>query len=401
MKTIFAALAILAGGVAVFAQTNTFPGSGNVGIGTTTPLAKLDVSGVLRLDNGTAQSNYFATLAARYDSSHPFSLSVENNSSGNPYEVLGVYSPGGGGYYNLGLGLNGNVGIGTTAPWRGQLNVNGANKSLASTLGQLSITTTDSLGADIGGSIIFGSVSDTAGTVWPIGNIAARRETALNNNIAGYMQFATADSGGGLAERVRITSTGNVGIGTTSPQSGLHVFRWSDENSGGISFGGSGTYDAFLGFAYLNPPNTDMLRISRFDHGTRNNRVDFVSINAANGNVGIGTTNPSEKLSVKGRIRAQEVVVDNNNWSDYVLADDYKLQPLSDVEAQIKTNKHLPGVPSAQEVAEKGVSVGDMQAMLLAKIEELTLHQIAQEKELNALRTEVTVLKSENAQPKH
>jgi hypothetical protein len=115
-----------------------------------------------------------------------------------------------------------------------------------------------------------------------------------------------------------------------------------------------------------------------------------------NGNAGIGTTSPTEKLSVNGRIRAKEVIVENTNWSDYVFADDYKLQSLTEVEVQIKTNKHLPGVPSAQEVAEKGVSIGDMQAVLLAKIEELTLHQIAQAKHQQAQDERIEALEAEN-----
>lgn len=119
-----------------------------------------------------------------------------------------------------------------------------------------------------------------------------------------------------------------------------------------------------------------------------------------NGNFGVGTASPSEKLSVNGKIRAKEVIVETTGWSDHVFADSYQLLSLSEVEQHIKTEKHLPGVPSAQEVAAKGVSVGDMQAILLAKIEEITLHQIAQEKELAALRTEVTTLKAENTQLK-
>jgi hypothetical protein len=101
------------------------------------------------------------------------------------------------------------------------------------------------------------------------------------------------------------------------------------------------------------------------------------------GNVGIGTTNPTQKLSVKGTVRAQEVIVDTG-WSDFVFDESYKLKALSETEAFVKSEKHLPGIPSAKEVAENGISVGEMQAKLLAKIEELTLHQIAQEKKLQA-----------------
>jgi hypothetical protein len=120
------------------------------------------------------------------------------------------------------------------------------------------------------------------------------------------------------------------------------------------------------------------------------------------GRVGIGTLNPTQKLSVNGTIRAKEVIVDTG-WSDYVFADDYRLAPLAEVESHIKAERHLPGIPSAQEVAEHGVSMGEMQAKLLAKIEELTLHVIAQEKrdaaqqrEIAALRVEIVRLSNRN-----
>jgi metal-dependent hydrolase (beta-lactamase superfamily II) len=129
-----------------------------------------------------------------------------------------------------------------------------------------------------------------------------------------------------------------------------------------------------------------------------NNRGELLRVIGDSGNVGIGTTNPTEKLAVNGKIRAKEVIVDTG-WSDYVFAKNYKLASLSEVEQHIQTLGHLPGVPSAQEVAEKGVSVGDMQAVLLAKIEELTLHVIAQQKELSALRAKVTTLEIKNEPP--
>jgi hypothetical protein len=97
------------------------------------------------------------------------------------------------------------------------------------------------------------------------------------------------------------------------------------------------------------------------------------------GNVGIGTSNPTQKLSVNGTVRAKEVIVDTG-WSDFVFDESYQLSALSEVEQHIKAEKHLPGIPSANEVAEHGISVGEMQAKLLAKIEELTLHVIAQQK---------------------
>ncbi|MBO9620542.1 MAG: hypothetical protein J7539_16075, partial [Niabella sp.] len=73
------------------------------------------------------------------------------------------------------------------------------------------------------------------------------------------------------------------------------------------------------------------------------------------GNVGVGTIVPQEKLSVNGKIRAQEIKVEAANWPDYVFKPSYKLTPLSQVENFIKQNGHLPEVPAAKEVAEKGV----------------------------------------------
>jgi hypothetical protein len=187
---------------------------------------------------------------------------------------------------------------------------------------------------------------------------------------------------------------GNVGIGTTSPATKLEVsgaFRSTDE--AGLPSSGRGIEISYQ-------TSSDRGRIIAYDRSA--NLYKPLNLEASayyfqNGNVGIGTTNPTEKLSVNGKIRAKEVIVDTG-WSDYVFAKDYKLASLSEVEQHIQQQGHLPGVPSAAEVAEKGVSVGDMQAVLLAKIEELTLHQIAQEKELARLREnekEVSALRAE------
>ncbi|SUJ00295.1 Uncharacterised protein [Sphingobacterium spiritivorum] len=99
------------------------------------------------------------------------------------------------------------------------------------------------------------------------------------------------------------------------------------------------------------------------------------------GNVGIGTDVPTEKLSVKGNIRAKEIKVEAANWPDYVFEEDYLLTPLPEIEAFIKTNKHLPEVPSAQKIAEEGLSVGEINKLMIRKIEELTLYLIELKKE--------------------
>jgi hypothetical protein len=106
-----------------------------------------------------------------------------------------------------------------------------------------------------------------------------------------------------------------------------------------------------------------------------------------NGNVGIGTSNPSHKLSVNGTIRSKEVIV-QTGWSDFVFYDDYNLMPLSEVEKFVKENKHLPEIPSEREVEENGVELGTISSKLLQKIEELTLYMIDQDKRIEKLEKE-------------
>ncbi|SMC75327.1 hypothetical protein [Pedobacter africanus] len=93
--------------------------------------------------------------------------------------------------------------------------------------------------------------------------------------------------------------------------------------------------------------------------------------------VGIGTGDlRGYKLAVNGKIRAQEIKVEASPWPDYVFAKDYQLPTLQETEKHIKDKGHLPGIPSAAEVKANGIDLGEMNAKLLQKIEELTLHLI-------------------------
>jgi hypothetical protein len=107
-------------------------------------------------------------------------------------------------------------------------------------------------------------------------------------------------------------------------------------------------------------------------------------------------------LAVGGKVLAEEVRVKQvAEWADYVLQPDYALAPLTEVRDYIATHRHLPDVPSSSEVAENGVGLGEMQATLLRKIEELTLHLIEQHDRIEALQSELSELKRYTAARSH
>ena len=111
------------------------------------------------------------------------------------------------------------------------------------------------------------------------------------------------------------------------------------------------------------------------------------------GNVGIGTTNPKNKLDVKGVIHSQEVKVDMEGWSDFVFTKDYKLPTLTEVENHINKNGHLENIPSEKDVLKNRINLGEMDSKLLQKIEELTLYVIDLNKKLDKQNQELDILK--------
>lgn len=116
----------------------------------------------------------------------------------------------------------------------------------------------------------------------------------------------------------------------------------------------------------------------------------------AQGNVGIGTSDPKGyKLAVAGNVIAESVTVKLQGvWPDYVFEEDYQSASLSDIETYIKTNKHLPEIPSAKEVKENGISLGEMNGKLLKKIEELTLYLIEKDKQLKDQENRLKIIEN-------
>jgi len=178
---------------------------------------------------------------------------------------------------------------------------------------------------------------------------------------------------------------GKLGIGTaTEPASALEV-------NGNIFTSSQINYLQF-GTNSGNAPYVSGSAEGSLALGTANSAKLWV---LPNGNVGIGTTAPSAKLSVNGDIKAKKLLVSQAGWPDYVFDSSYVLRSLNDLAFFIDKNKHLPDMPSAKEVAEKGISVGDNQALLLKKVEELTLYLLDIHKENLGLKKELLQLKEE------
>ncbi len=156
--------------------------------------------------------------------------------------------------------------------------------------------------------------------------------------------------------------------------------------------GTSSVYSVYLGaHAGKNRPTGGQyeLYIQSQPDPESNYNVPLIYGNFAQKKVGIDTDDiPAEyTLAVNGKTITEEVqVMLSEQWPDYVFAEDYNLMPLTDLEAEIETLGHLPGVPSAEEVEENGHALGKMDAILLEKVEELTLHLIDMNKEMTKLR---------------
>lgn len=170
--------------------------------------------------------------------------------------------------------------------------------------------------------------------------------------------------------------TGKVGIGNvTSPSAKLHIKADSGERAD-LMLEATGTSAIY----FKNTDNSISLTGNIMT-------LSASGFSYTNGNVAIGTMpNNDYKLAVKGVIRSEEVVVElMTSWPDYVFDSDYSLPKLKEVKAFVCENGHLPGLPNASQVSENGLGLGEMNAKLLEKIEELTLYIIEQEERIQKL----------------
>lgn len=220
----------------------------------------------------------------------------------------------------------------------------------------------------------------------------------------GHAQWTSSDS---------ITYTyDNVGIGIDNPASSANLHL--------VGGGDAALSWADGGFLVLGETNSTNIVMDNNEIMARNNgnisdlglQADGGSITihgsgsltedkkiriSNNGDVGIGTLNipAGYKLAIEGKVIAEELKVQlSENWPDYVFQSGYNLLSLEEVETHIQAKGHLPNIPSAAEVEENGIAVGDMQRRMMEKIEELTLYMIGLKKENESLKQRIEELES-------
>jgi hypothetical protein len=354
---------------------------GNVGIGTTTPRAKLHVAGGeikhsatypgVRLFNINTNHSWYNHINKDNDNYH-FRFYP------NPDDQVSTFED------KLVITADGNVGINTTTPGA-KLDIAGSEKVQGTIFIDNAGTGIDSGKIDNSDAVIIQRARSVGGE-YPYntgahGHLVLQSATSGSGDWSRDIVFRTGAQNG-VYNRMVIQGGGNVGIGTTNPRYNLHVDSGASTRATTLDLQSGREWmiisDADGGGSPVVPCG---LRIRDGSVGEDRLIID------TNGNVGISTANPGNyKLAVAGNVGidgsiiAKEIEMKPNIWADFVFKEGYDLKPLSEVEDYIQQYKHLPEVPSEAEVLENGVSVNKMQALLLQKIEELTLYVIDLEK---------------------
>ena len=205
----------------------------------------------------------------------------------------------------------------------------------------------------------------------------------------------------GTTRMTILNSTGNVGIGTIFPNSSLDV-------NGVIHNGGA---DFILGKYDFRAQGTNLLNraithagmdyskdelIFNYDGDFEDGIVVMGPRTLFLGTVGLGLDAPVGcKLAVDGKIMAEEIEVKmSEGWPDYVFEKTYKFMSLEELDSYIKKNKHLPNIPTSEEVMINGINIGEMNKKVIEKIEEITLYLIELQKQNELLIKRIEILEN-------
>ncbi len=292
------------------------------------------------------------------------------------------------GYYNVSIGANSGLDNNT-----GHYNTNIGTFAGSKNVGGISNTM---IGAAAGYTNASGS-----GNVF-LGYTAGREEQGSNKLYIENTNSSSPLIWGDFGTDV-VNINGKLGIGDSYPLAKLVIKEGTQKLNFLANKKLTGTWPAVAENSTMTLQST----------GSVGGNIAFASGNSermritSNGNVGIGTTAPDEKLTVKGKIHTQEVRVDLTGavTPDYVfekyftgtskLNSNYEMPTLEEVEAYTKANHHLPEIPSAQEMKDNGIQLKEMNLKLLQKIEELTLYTIQQQNELEKLSAHTLEQKDE------
>lgn len=227
-------------------------------------------------------------------------------------------------------------------------------------------------------SLLASTTYKNAATGWVSANFA----TGITIDADTLYMAAVYTPGGTYSVTENYFETAHTNGRFTAPESNI-----TDGFNGGYKYGNTYPTEQFLNTNYWVDIVAHDPQLGDLNWNKTGNNIN----NLNSGFVGIGTaTSPAPgdvnlKLAVNGNIYTKKLKVTQSGWADYVFESSYKLKSLPELESFIKKNKHLPEVPSAKEIQSKGLDVGDGQALLLKKIEELTLYIIEQDKKINQL----------------